>query len=196
MVAQGMVVLWTTQPVGVPSCAFLPRRPAVAALFRTACGITWFSVQQIEYECRQICLIVTPGVGHQTTWREVRCHMKRQANSYHMQHTYKLHVIFNSLQHPCRIKSPEIQQAVRNGAAQRKLARRGKVPPDDDSVGCREYNWSFWTTGHGGQFFQARTNQFLCEFPDMPCMKRVYRDKKASVHSSASRNEERFSSRR
>ena len=33
-------------------------------------------------------------------------------------------------------------------------------------------------------------------FPDMPCMKRVYRDKKASVHWSAARKKERFSSRR
>ena len=32
-------------------------------------------------------------------------------------------------------------------------------------------------------------------FPDMPCMKRVYRDKKASFHWSAARNKERFSSR-
>ena len=32
-------------------------------------------------------------------------------------------------------------------------------------------------------------------FPDMPCVKRVYRDSKASVHWSAARNEERFSSR-
>ena len=31
-------------------------------------------------------------------------------------------------------------------------------------------------------------------FPDMPCMKKVYRDKKASVHWSAARNEERASS--
>ena len=29
----------------------------------------------------------------------------------------------------------------------------------------------------------------------MPCMKRVYRDKKASFHWSAARNKERFSSR-
>ena len=29
----------------------------------------------------------------------------------------------------------------------------------------------------------------------MPCMNRVYRDKKASVHWSAARNKERFSSR-
>ena len=29
----------------------------------------------------------------------------------------------------------------------------------------------------------------------MPCMKRVYRDKKASVHWSAARKKERFSSR-
>ena len=32
-------------------------------------------------------------------------------------------------------------------------------------------------------------------FPDMPCMKRVYRDKKASVHWSVARDKERFSSR-
>ena len=32
-------------------------------------------------------------------------------------------------------------------------------------------------------------------FPDMPCMKRVYRDKKASVHWSGARNEERSHSR-
>ena len=32
-------------------------------------------------------------------------------------------------------------------------------------------------------------------FPDMPCMKRVYRDKIASFHWSAARNKERFSSR-
>ena len=32
-------------------------------------------------------------------------------------------------------------------------------------------------------------------FPDMPCMKRVYKHKKAPVHQSAARNKERFSSR-
>ena len=32
-------------------------------------------------------------------------------------------------------------------------------------------------------------------FPDMPCMIRVYRNKKASVHWSAARNTERFPSR-
>ena len=32
-------------------------------------------------------------------------------------------------------------------------------------------------------------------FLDMPCMKRVYSDKKASVHWSAARKKERFSSR-
>ena len=30
-------------------------------------------------------------------------------------------------------------------------------------------------------------------FPDMPCMKRVYRDKKATFHWSAARKKERFS---
>ena len=36
----------------------------------------------------------------------------------------------------------------------------------------------------------------LCTFfPDMPCMKKAYRDKKASVHWSAAGNEERPSSR-
>ena len=29
----------------------------------------------------------------------------------------------------------------------------------------------------------------------MPCMKRIYRDKKVAVHWSAARNKERFSSR-
>ena len=32
-------------------------------------------------------------------------------------------------------------------------------------------------------------------FPDMPCMKRVYRDNKASVHWSTASNEERSQSR-
>ena len=32
-------------------------------------------------------------------------------------------------------------------------------------------------------------------FPNMPCMKTVYWDKKASIHWSAARNTERFSSR-
>ena len=32
-----------------------------------------------------------------------------------------------------------------------------------------------------------------CWFPDMPCISKVYRDKKASVHWSAARNTERFS---
>ena len=32
-------------------------------------------------------------------------------------------------------------------------------------------------------------------FPDIPCMKNVYRDKKASVHWPAARKKERFSSR-
>ena len=32
-------------------------------------------------------------------------------------------------------------------------------------------------------------------FQDMPCMKRVYRDKKASFHWSAARKKKRFSSR-
>ena len=32
-------------------------------------------------------------------------------------------------------------------------------------------------------------------FPDMPCMKKDYRYKKASVHWSAAREKERFSSR-
>ena len=41
----------------------------------------------------------------------------------------------------------------------------------------------YWTGGSG------------VKFPDMPCMKRVYRDKRASVHWSAARNKERFSSR-
>ena len=31
-------------------------------------------------------------------------------------------------------------------------------------------------------------------FPDMPCMKRVYKEKKATVHRSTARNKERFSS--
>ena len=41
----------------------------------------------------------------------------------------------------------------------------------------------------------VRPGNNLLFFPDMPCMKRVYRDKKASVHWSAARNKERFSSR-
>ena len=47
---------------------------------------------------------------------------------------------------------------------------------------------------------RSTTGQPLCllflrfKFPDMPCMKRVYRDKKASVHWSAARTKERFSS--
>ena len=36
---------------------------------------------------------------------------------------------------------------------------------------------------------------FVVLFSNMPCMKRVYRDKWATVHCSAARNEERFSSR-
>ena len=35
----------------------------------------------------------------------------------------------------------------------------------------------------------------ICTFPEMPCMKEVYKDKWASVHWSAARNEERSSSR-
>ena len=35
----------------------------------------------------------------------------------------------------------------------------------------------------------------FCIFPDMPCMKRVYRDKKAALHWSAARTKERSSSR-
>ena len=33
------------------------------------------------------------------------------------------------------------------------------------------------------------------KFPDMPCVKRVYRNKKTSFHWSAARKKERFSSR-
>ena len=33
------------------------------------------------------------------------------------------------------------------------------------------------------------------EFPGMPCIKKVYKDKKASVHWSTDKNEERVSSR-
>ena len=40
---------------------------------------------------------------------------------------------------------------------------------------------------------RSKDNYLL--FPDMPCMKRVYRDEKAPVHWSAARNEERVSSR-
>ena len=36
---------------------------------------------------------------------------------------------------------------------------------------------------------------FLFMFPDIPCMKRVYKEKKASFNWSAARNKERFSSR-
>ena len=35
----------------------------------------------------------------------------------------------------------------------------------------------------------------LLFFPDMPCMKRVHKDKKTSVHWSAARNKKHFSSR-
>ena len=47
---------------------------------------------------------------------------------------------------------------------------------------------------HG--MFEFWTRQ-VCQrlFLDMPCMKRVYRDKQASAHWSATGNEERFSSR-
>ena len=43
--------------------------------------------------------------------------------------------------------------------------------------------------------FDKFIERFSIAFPDMPCMKRVYKDKKASVHWSAARNKERFSSR-
>ena len=39
------------------------------------------------------------------------------------------------------------------------------------------------------------TKRTLCLFADMPYMERFYRDKKTSVHWSATRNKERFSSR-
>ena len=35
----------------------------------------------------------------------------------------------------------------------------------------------------------------LVKFSDMPCIKKVHRDKKASVHWSAARRKKRFSSR-
>ena len=45
------------------------------------------------------------------------------------------------------------------------------------------------------QMNQGSTAGCVPPFPDMPCMKRVYTDKKASVHWSAARKKERFSSR-
>ena len=47
----------------------------------------------------------------------------------------------------------------------------------------------------GGLRYSLRRYGFQSFFPDMPCMKRVYRDRKASFHWSAARNKERFSSR-
>ena len=41
----------------------------------------------------------------------------------------------------------------------------------------------------------ARRSARPLEFPDMPCMKRVYKDKEASIHWSADSNEERSRSR-
>ena len=46
----------------------------------------------------------------------------------------------------------------------------------------------------GAMVFRLGIQRFVL-FPDMPCMKRVYRDKKASAHWSAARNEERSRSR-
>ena len=42
--------------------------------------------------------------------------------------------------------------------------------------------------------FSISTMNIINWFPDMPCMKRVHRVKKAPVHCSAARNKERFSS--
>ena len=42
---------------------------------------------------------------------------------------------------------------------------------------------------------RSSTTAFVPPFPDMPCMKRVYRDEKALFHWSAARNKERFSPR-
>ena len=44
-------------------------------------------------------------------------------------------------------------------------------------------------TGYQSQRLASRWSA-VDQFPDMPCMKRVYTDKKASVHWSAARNEE------
>ena len=41
---------------------------------------------------------------------------------------------------------------------------------------------------------EEHNEQLNTVFPDMPCMKKVYKDKKASVHWSAAKNKERFSS--
>ena len=56
--------------------------------------------------------------------------------------------------------------------------------------------------GNGGRVIcRGGTGRYITRggrkalFPDMPCMKRTYRDKKASAHWSAARNEERPSSR-
>ena len=41
---------------------------------------------------------------------------------------------------------------------------------------------------------EGSQREWLREFPDMPCLKRIYTDKSASVHKSIPRNEKRFSS--
>ena len=45
------------------------------------------------------------------------------------------------------------------------------------------------------EFIRGTTAALHSRFPDMPCMKKVYKDKNATVHWSAARNEERVSSR-
>ena len=67
----------------------------------------------------------------------------------------------------------------------RSSAPKVEEPPMYDFRLRRMGRRSDRTQGGGGMLF----------FPDMPCMKKVYRDKKASVHWSAARNEERPSSR-
>ena len=48
----------------------------------------------------------------------------------------------------------------------------------------------------GSMLLELIRLKWVCLFPDMPCMKRVYQDKNVSAHWSPARNKERFSSRR
>ena len=63
------------------------------------------------------------------------------------------------------------------------------------SVSDRSALCSWLLTSGPTLFCICKPFLFKACFPDMPCVKRVYRDKKASVHRSAARNKERFSYR-
>ena len=199
---QGTLVSWANSSVGIHSCMTPPRRPAV----RRDPTRPWY-VRVLDSTGFIKINFSSPKPGHTTGESERRARRGDEAGSVWTGRPQNSTPRKQAFLAPskdsttyCLNVSPEARTS--EILYNRRREQNQRLTSGSSVVYHRDEKRSFflaadqWTVSFFiFVFFMLGIFENILNFPDMPCMKRVYKDKKAPVHWSAAMKKERFSSR-